>query len=115
MNRARYFVRRLIRAGRHPEPLYVFRILPDVSVESYDVAAHAWRPRPLEPLYRWAVIEPEIDVEEIGADEVEPIIAALEFGPDAGRRRGPERLSRPRRRDTGPRTPIVATMGGRTG
>lgn len=44
MKPARYFVRQLVEAGRHPEPHYVFRILPDVSVEIYDVAAHAWKP-----------------------------------------------------------------------
>jgi len=88
----RYFVRRLIRPGRPDLPLSLFRILPEIAVESYEPSAHAWRPRPLEPLYRWAVIEPEMDVEEIEADEVEPIIAALEFGPEASRRRGPERI-----------------------
>jgi len=97
VTRTRYFVRRLIRADRKPEPLYVFRILPEISVESYEPSAHAWRPRPLEPLYRWAVIEPEIGVEEIGADEAERIIADLEFGREAGRRRGPERLRAPRK------------------
>lgn len=92
MKPARYFVRQLVEAGRHPEPHYVFRILPDVSVEIYDVAAHAWKPRPLEPLYRWAVIDPETGVEEISADDAAAIIRRLEFGPVAGRRRGPDRL-----------------------
>lgn len=90
VKRARYFVRRLIRAGRHPEPLYVFRILPDVSVEIYEPSAHAWLPRPLEPLYRWAVIDGEIGVDEISADEATTLIHEIEFGRDAGRRRGPD-------------------------
>jgi hypothetical protein len=86
--RTRYFVRR----DNDEAPLYVFRILPTVAVEIYDVGAHAWKPRPLEPLYRWAVIEPEWGVDEISADAAVPIIAELEFGPSAGRRRGPDRL-----------------------
>lgn len=94
MKRVRYFVRRLIRAGRHPEPLYVFRILSDQSVETYDAGAHAWKPRPLEPLYRWAVIEPEIGVDGISASDAAALIRGLEFGPHAGRRRGPDRLRR---------------------
>jgi hypothetical protein len=86
----RYFVRRPSGA-----PMYVFRITPDLSIELYDVAAHAWTPRPLEPLYRWAVIDPGIGVDEISADEAAAIIHELTFGRSAGRRRGPDRL-RPR-------------------
>jgi hypothetical protein len=90
VNPARYSVRRLIRAGRHLEPLYIFRILADVSVEIFDVGAHAWRPRPLEPLYRWAVIEPEMGVDEISADEAAALIHQIECGRTAGRRREPD-------------------------
>ncbi len=99
MKRPRYFVRRLIRAGRKPEALYVYRIAfdPAPRVEVYDVVAHAWRARPLEPLYRWAgIIDGEIGVNEIDAEEAAGVIHELEFGRGAGRRRGPERL-RPRR------------------
>jgi hypothetical protein len=78
----RYFVRRPTGS-----PDYVFRILLYVSVEIYDVGAHAWRPRLLEPLYRWVVIDGEIGVDEIPAAEAERIIADREFGPGAGRRR----------------------------
>jgi len=56
----RYFVRR-----DGSEPFYVFRVLPDIRVQVYDVAEHSWRPAPLEPLYRWAVIDPEWGVDEI--------------------------------------------------
>lgn len=82
-----HFVRRPSGAA-----MYIFRILPDVSIELYDVAAHAWRPRPLEPLYKWAVIAPEIGVHEISTEEAAAVIHELEFGPSAGRQRGPDRL-----------------------
>jgi hypothetical protein len=65
----RYFVRR-----PGSEPFYVFRILPDVSVQVYDVAGHAWQPAPLEPLYRWAVIDGEMCVEEIEEARAQQII-----------------------------------------
>jgi hypothetical protein len=93
--RTRYFVRR----DNDESPTYVFRIHfdPGPRVELFDVGAHAWRPRPLEPLYRWAgFIDGEIGVDAISVDEATRIIAALEFGPAAGRRRGPDRL-RPER------------------
>lgn len=91
----RYFVRR-----PSGDPMYVFRILPDVSIELYDVAFRTWTPQPLEPLYRWAVIDPEIGVDEISADEAAAVIYELEFGRNAGRRRGPDRL-----RPSSPLTP----------
>lgn len=83
----RYFVRRL-----NNKTSILFRVLPEVAVEVYDVTAHAWHPRDLEPLYRWAVVEPEMGVDEIPADEAAALIHELEFGKDAGRRRGPDRL-----------------------
>jgi hypothetical protein len=95
----RYFVRR-----PGSEPWYVFRILPIVSVEVYDVSEHAWRSRSLEPLYRWAIIEPEMGVDEISADEASVVIHELEFGRGAGRRRdriGCERPSAPPSRRKG--------------
>jgi hypothetical protein len=73
----RYFVRRL-----GSEPFYVFRILPNVSVQVYDVAGHSWRPEPLEPFYRWALIDGEIGVDEIDEAAAGRII-------DRFHRRGP--------------------------
>jgi hypothetical protein len=70
--RARFFVRRPTGA-----PWYVFRILPDVSVQVYDLAEHGWRARPLEPLYRWAVIDGEIGVDEIAPDKAFSILRSL--------------------------------------
>ena len=65
----RYFVRGTIR-----EPFYVFRILPDIRVQVYDVAGHAWRPEPLEPLYRWAISDPDMGVDEIDEPMAQGII-----------------------------------------
>jgi hypothetical protein len=74
--RTRYFVRR-----PGSEPLYVFR-LPGVAVELYDVAEHAWRAQPLEPLYRWALLSGEDGVDEISADEATTIIRTLDRAPN---------------------------------
>jgi hypothetical protein len=77
--RTRYFVRRLIRYSYPESPLYVYRILPTVAIEVYDVAAHAWKPRPLEPYYRWAgILDGEIGVDEIESDEAQAIIETLD-------------------------------------
>lgn len=56
----RYSVRRLGGTAS-----ILFRVRPEVVVEIYDGTAHAWSARRLEPLYRWAVVEPESGVEEI--------------------------------------------------
>jgi hypothetical protein len=82
--RTRYFVRRLVRYGYPESPLYVFRILPTVAVEIYDLRAHAWMPRALEPYYRWAgIFDGEIGVDEIEPDEALAIIRTLDArGPD---------------------------------
>lgn len=83
----RYFVK-----GPTGEPSYIFRILADLSVELYDPKGHAWRPRPLEPYYRWAVVQPELDIEEVSAQEADAVVKELTFGRAAGRRRGPDRI-----------------------
>lgn len=84
-------------------PMNVFRIHfdPRPRVELYDVGVHAWRPRPLEPLYpRAGILDGEVGVDEISAGEVAPLIAELEFGRGAGRRREPDRLRLPSARET---------------
>jgi hypothetical protein len=68
----RYFVRRPTGV-----PDYIFRILPDVSVQVYDVAVPGWRSRPLEPLYRWAMIDGEMGVDEISDAEASTMIGNL--------------------------------------
>lgn len=67
--RTRYFVRGTIR-----EPFYVFRILPGMRVQVYDVAGHSWQPAPIEPLYRWAIIDGEMGVDEIREATAQQII-----------------------------------------
>jgi hypothetical protein len=57
----RFFVRR----GNDGAADYVFRISPDVRVRVYDVAGHAWLPAPFDPLYRWAISDPDRGVDEI--------------------------------------------------
>jgi len=58
--RTRYFVRHAGSPGA-----YVFRILPDIRVQVYDVAGHRWQPAPLDPLYKWALVDPEMSVDAI--------------------------------------------------
>jgi hypothetical protein len=65
----RYFVRR-----DESEPFYVFRILPGMRVQVYDVAGHAWLPTPLHPLYKWAIADPDMGVDEIDKARAQQII-----------------------------------------
>jgi len=101
--RTRYFVRR-----PESEPLYVFRILPDIRVQVYDVAGHTWQPAPLDPLYKWAVIDPDMGVDEIRESTARRIIDDLhrrvpplpriDFDPDDSDRNrldGPDRPGAP--------------------
>ncbi len=72
----RYFVRGTIR-----EPFYVFRIFRGDRVQVYDVGGHDWHPAPLEPLYRWAIVEPEADIDEIDESRAQQIIDRLHRRP----------------------------------
>lgn len=78
MKRARYFVRQLIRSDQHPEPLYVFRTLPDVTAENCDVGARAFGPRAVHLLDRWALIEPGSGADEVPWDQAADGVASLE-------------------------------------
>ena len=57
-----------------------------------DPKGYASRPWPLEPYYRWAVVQPELDIEEVSAQEADAVVKELTFGRAAGRRRGPDRV-----------------------
>jgi len=66
----RFFVRR----GNDGAPDYLFRILPGMRVQSYDEAGHRWLREPLHPLYKRAVVDPDMGVDEITEVRAQQII-----------------------------------------
>jgi len=73
----RFFVRR----GNDGAAEYVFRILPTMRVQVYDVAGHAWLPAPFDPLYRWAISDPDMGIDEIDEPMAQGIIDWLHRRP----------------------------------